>query len=390
MEAGKASRYRLLSLLKDFERRDLIVKLTDITEALGIERQEAIDQIDILEDLGAVNTSRKIDGDIDLRIRGAGKLLLEQLEEELRRELKAEASPENEFEYEWDVFISHASEDKDPFVRQLAEELVKEYRVWYDEFNLELGDSLRQSIDAGLSKSRYGVVVLSRHFFAKQWPQWELDGLATREVGGRKVILPVWLDVTEQEVARASPLLASRLAARASDGVFGVLNHLRRVLGNPEPTVRATRAFSRLGARLDNTEVELTIGSSKSRPPDMELGLNARHVYGPPVVPLEMSVWSQLIGGSNKRQLPAYLEPGKATDARLTVLMRDSPVDVDAEGNALGWRLQDAPNDLWAIFRYRDLNGGEHEVARTFQLTIPDNQNLFQVGRPTGQMRQRD
>jgi TIR domain len=57
----------------------------------------------------------------------------------------------------YDVFISHASEDKDGFVRLLAGQL-KERRieVWYEEFSLRPGDSLRQSIDQGLSKSRYG------------------------------------------------------------------------------------------------------------------------------------------------------------------------------------------------------------------------------------------
>ena len=62
----------------------------------------------------------------------------------------------------YDVFISHASEDKETFVRPLAELLRNEHiEVWYDEFSLKLGDSLRQTVDLGLSRSRYGVVVLS-------------------------------------------------------------------------------------------------------------------------------------------------------------------------------------------------------------------------------------
>lgn len=94
----------------------------------------------------------------------------------------------------WDVFVSHASEDKDPFVRSLADLLKAEgLRVWYDEFTLQIGDSLRRTIDRGLANSRFGVVVLSPSFFAKEWPQRELDGLSTRENNGAKVILPVWL-----------------------------------------------------------------------------------------------------------------------------------------------------------------------------------------------------
>lgn len=133
-------------------------------------------------------------------------------------------------EHEWDVFISHASEDKDIFVRSLANELGKNLRVWYDEFTLKVGDSLRRSIDKGLARSRYGVVVLSHNFFRKEWPQKELDGLATLELDGRKVILPIWLDVDAVEITRYSPLLADRVAAKASDGLEKVVAKLLLVL----------------------------------------------------------------------------------------------------------------------------------------------------------------
>ena len=69
----------------------------------------------------------------------------------------------------WDAFISHASEDKDDFVRPLADGLTEcGLSVWFDEFELKVGDRLRESIDRGLSQSRFGIVVLSPHFFEKQ------------------------------------------------------------------------------------------------------------------------------------------------------------------------------------------------------------------------------
>ena len=87
----------------------------------------------------------------------------------------------------YDVFICHASEDKDDFVRPLAEALRNEHvEVWYDEFSLSLGDSIRRTIDKGLRQSRFGVVVLSNAFFAKQWPQYELDGLTELEIQGQQ------------------------------------------------------------------------------------------------------------------------------------------------------------------------------------------------------------
>ena len=83
----------------------------------------------------------------------------------------------------YDVFICHASEDKDDFVRPLAEALrARHIEVWYDEFSLRVGDGLRQAIDRGLVNSQFGIVVLSPAFFRKRWTQRELNGLVAREI----------------------------------------------------------------------------------------------------------------------------------------------------------------------------------------------------------------
>lgn len=114
---------------------------------------------------------------------------------------------------EFDVFISHASEDKDEVVRPLAEALkTGGLDVWFDEFELKIGDSLRQKIDRGLAKSRFGVVVLSGDFFRKGWTNYELDGLVTRAVSGEQVLLPIWHNITKAEVIDYSPSLADKLA----------------------------------------------------------------------------------------------------------------------------------------------------------------------------------
>jgi hypothetical protein len=86
------------------------------------------------------------------------------------------------------LFVCHASEDRDDFVRPLAEELGKEYEVWYSEYELTLGDSLLQKIDQGLVACDFGIVVLSKAFFEKRWPRAELDGLFGRETRSRKLI----------------------------------------------------------------------------------------------------------------------------------------------------------------------------------------------------------
>ena len=112
----------------------------------------------------------------------------------------------------FDVFISHTSEDKVEVVRPLATALREAgLSVWYDEFELRIGDSLRRKIDKGLANSRFGVVVFSRAFFGRGWPEYELDGLVTRTVSGEQVLLPIWHDVTKREVMDYSPSLATEL-----------------------------------------------------------------------------------------------------------------------------------------------------------------------------------
>ena len=83
------------------------------------------------------------------------------------------------------------------------------YRVWYDEFTLKLGDSLRNEIDKGLVLCDYGAVILSPSFFSKEWPQFELDALFALEARDRrKRILPIWHHLTVDEVVSFSPMLA--------------------------------------------------------------------------------------------------------------------------------------------------------------------------------------
>lgn len=151
--------------------------------------------------------------------------LTEELEAQRRliREVMVSSSTpmqqivQTEEDQTYDLFISHASEDKDDFVRPLAEELERiGVKVWYDEFTLKVGDSLRRSIDKGLSQSKFGVVVLSSSFFNKNWTQYELDGLVAREMEGKKVILPIWHKVSKSEVMKYSPSLADKVAINSS------------------------------------------------------------------------------------------------------------------------------------------------------------------------------
>lgn len=133
-----------------------------------------------------------------------------------------------------DAFISHASEDKEGFVRPLAEALRSEgFDIWFDEFALSVGDSLRRTIDNGLVASRFGIVVLSSNFFRKNWPQYELDGLVAKEMEGQKVILPIWHMVSRDQVMEYSPSLADKVAINSSLSTTAeIVSQLSDVLRN--------------------------------------------------------------------------------------------------------------------------------------------------------------
>lgn len=133
----------------------------------------------------------------------------------------------------WDVFISHASEDKDDFVRPLANALRSfGFKVWYDEFTLKIGDSLRRSIDRGLANSKFGIVVVSPNFLKKEWPQRELDGLVSLEANERRIILPVWHNIDLEGVREFSPILADRLAVSSSIGIDKIAQTLADVISD--------------------------------------------------------------------------------------------------------------------------------------------------------------
>lgn len=113
----------------------------------------------------------------------------------------------------WDVFISHASEDKEAVAEPLAAELrARGMKVWLDKTELRIGDSLRRKIDYGLAHSTFGVVILSKSFFAKGWPQYELDGIVGMSVNGDQRMLPIWHEISRDEVARQSPSLVDKIA----------------------------------------------------------------------------------------------------------------------------------------------------------------------------------
>lgn len=118
----------------------------------------------------------------------------------------------------WDVFISHASEDKDAVAIPLRNALAaRGITVWLDKTEMKVGDSLRRKIDEGIRSSRFGIIVLSETFFGKGWTNHELDGLVTRNVAGEQSLLPIWHNLTAERVRSYSPSLADKVALATDD-----------------------------------------------------------------------------------------------------------------------------------------------------------------------------
>ena len=146
-----------------------------------------------------------------------------------------------EYNEEYDVFVSHAWEDKEGFVDEFVAELEKlDIKVWYDKQRIKWGDSMRARIDDGLKKSRFGIAVISPDYIAegKYWTKAELDGLFQLESVNGKMLLPIWHNITKQQVMNYSPIIASKLAmTTASMTAEEIANEMKNILVEFEGTL---------------------------------------------------------------------------------------------------------------------------------------------------------
>jgi hypothetical protein len=137
---------------------------------------------------------------------------------------------------EFDIFISHASEDKN-FVGPLATVLRdRGYKTWYDEFVLRVGDSLTERIDYGLANSAAGILVLSPSFIAKPWPRTELAGLRARHLANATRLIPIWHNIRADDLLKFSPPLADIKALQSSAGLESIVRDLSAVVKPSDPT----------------------------------------------------------------------------------------------------------------------------------------------------------
>jgi hypothetical protein len=135
-------------------------------------------------------------------------------------------------ESSWDVFISHAREDKAAVAKPLAEALVRAgLQVWIDEHEISLGDSLTKKINEGLARSRYGIVIVSPDFLAKEWPRRELAALLAIEFKHGKRVLPVLHNLELESILRDFPLMGDKVCVSTAAGIEAVASEVRRATG---------------------------------------------------------------------------------------------------------------------------------------------------------------
>lgn len=157
----------------------------------------------------------------------------------------------------WDVFISHASEDKENFVRPLAEKLQKcGVKVWYDEFELKMGDSLSESIDRGLQESKYGIIVFSHAFFEKEWTNYELKSLLMRQMNRERVILPIWHNISKDFIREKSLYLLDIKALSSEMGWDQLVDNILEVV---RPDIIDSHLMLKMGVELHKRSKELPI-----------------------------------------------------------------------------------------------------------------------------------
>ncbi|NDF25831.1 MAG: toll/interleukin-1 receptor domain-containing protein, partial [Thaumarchaeota archaeon] len=144
-----------------------------------------------------------------------------------------------------DVFICHAHEDKDAVARPLANKLRElGLSVWYDEFNLRLGKSIRGTIDEGLKSSSYGVVILSKTFFAKEWTKLELDALVAIFNTSEDRILPIRYGLTPDEVSKISPILAGIFSRSWDEGLENLANEVYQIATGQSKQITTRTTYS--------------------------------------------------------------------------------------------------------------------------------------------------
>ena len=130
------------------------------------------------------------------------------------------------------AFISHDSRDKE-IASEIANELQKRMcPVWYDEYSLKLGDSLRESIERGLKECKKCILILSPNFLTNSgWTKAEFNTIFIREIiETKKLVLPIWAGASKQEIYDYCPILVDRVGINWDKGIDIVTSKIQQAV----------------------------------------------------------------------------------------------------------------------------------------------------------------
>jgi len=161
-----------------------------------------------------------------------------------------------------DFFISHASEDKESFVRDLANNLMLNGAlVFYDEYSIKLGDSLTDSINKGISNSNHAILILSKYFFEKGWTNAELQALFNKSIREQFKILIIYHGVNHTTVAEKYPLLADIKGIDSTEGIEKISQALFDAIGKKGQLAYLKHDYERKdGESQDGFSISMMIG----------------------------------------------------------------------------------------------------------------------------------
>jgi hypothetical protein len=185
-------------------------------------------------------------------------------------------------EITYDVFISHAFEDKNDFANELALALKKQgLKIWYSGFELKLGDSISDSVSNALKGSRYGIVIISPVYLEKQWAMSELKALFAQEAD-RNRILPILHNITVDEIKKHLPMLADRYAISSAKGMQTVVNRAMQVIKGKRKYTKKKSAKKKTaaGKRKNSAKTATAISNSGFITLGGAMNLNAANIAG--------------------------------------------------------------------------------------------------------------
>lgn len=135
---------------------------------------------------------------------------------------------------EYDVFISYVQSDSFDYVNKLETALTDRGIVtWRDKSDMQIGKSMTESIENALVKSKLAIVVLSPNYLQKYWTNFELNGIFSKQnLTGEQMILPIWNNVSAEDIGKKRPFLANLLAWNVSmDKVEDIASYIAEMLG---------------------------------------------------------------------------------------------------------------------------------------------------------------